>query len=107
MWTFQLTMGQLASGKGVQPFVTPKDYSNWLVRLEGYLKWMSSAEQNMLKGMALGYVLPKSLIVKVLPQLKVMAKEDISSHSFFNPSKIFLRIFWRSKKRPLTIPTQR
>ena len=37
MWTFQLTIGQLASGKGAQPFVTPDDYRNWLVRLEGYM----------------------------------------------------------------------
>ena len=28
MWIFQLTLGQLASGKGAQPFVTPKDYRN-------------------------------------------------------------------------------
>ena len=67
MWTFQLTMGQLASGKGAQPFVTPEDYRNWLVRLEGYIEWLESAEQNMRKGMALNYVLPKSLVVKVLP----------------------------------------
>ena len=28
MWTFQLTIGQLASGKGAQPFKTPQDYRN-------------------------------------------------------------------------------
>lgn len=102
MWTFQLTMGQLAAGKGAQPFVTPKDYRNWLVRLEGYLDWMASAEQNMRKGMALGYVLPKSLIVKVLPQLKVMAEEDISSHLFFSPIKNFPKDFSEAEKAALT-----
>ena len=60
MWTFQLTMGQLASGKGAQPFVTPNDYRNWLIRLEGYMRWMSSAEEKMKEGIEKGYVLPKS-----------------------------------------------
>mgnify|MGYP003682102123 FL=1 len=69
MWTFQLTMGQLASGKGAQPFNTVQDYRNWLIRLQGCLNWMLSAKNMMKLGIKKGYVLPKSLIIKVLPQL--------------------------------------
>ena len=35
MWSFQLSMGQLASGMGAQPFKSFKDYTNWLVRIDG------------------------------------------------------------------------
>ncbi len=87
MWTFQLTIGQLASGKGAQPFKTPQDYRNWLVRLEGYLEWLGSAEEKMKKGIEKGYVLPKSLIIKVLPQLLAMTKKDLTKHLFYSPIK--------------------
>ena len=87
MWTFQLTMGQLASGKGAQPFKTPQDYRNWLVRLQGYLAWMRSAEDKMRMGIEKGYVLPKSLIVKVLPQLEAMAQTAVADHLFYSPVK--------------------
>lgn len=87
MWTFQLTMGQLASAKGAQPFKTPQDYRNWLVRLEGYLAWIRSAEDKMRMGIEKGYVLPKSLIVKVLPQLEAMAQTAVVNHLFYNPVK--------------------
>lgn len=87
MWTFQLTIGQLASGKGAQPFKTPQDYRNWLVRLEGYLEWLGSAEEKMKKGIEKGYVLPKSLIIKVLPQLLAMTKKDVTKHLFYSPIK--------------------
>lgn len=85
MWTFQLTVGQLASGKGAQPFKTPLDYRNWLIRLQGYLDWMRSAEDKMREGIEKGYVLPKSLIVKVLPQLEAMAQKEVTDHLFYSP----------------------
>lgn len=87
MWTFQLTIGQLASGKGAQPFKTPQDYRNWLVRLKGYLDWMQSAEDKMRIGIQKGYVLPKSLIVKVLPQLEAMTQRKVTEHLFYTPIK--------------------
>ena len=87
MWTFQLTMGQLASGKGAQPFKTPQDYRNWLVRLQGYLAWMRSAEDKMRMGIEKGYVLPKSLIVKLLPQLEAMTQTAVADHLFYSPVK--------------------
>ena len=101
MWTFQLTMGQLASGKGAQPFVTPDDYRNWLVRLEGYINWMSSAEEKMKEGIEKGYVLPKSLIEKVIPQLSAMADTNLTSHLFYNPIKNLPDGFTKDEKAEL------
>ena len=87
MWTFQLTMGQLASGKGAQPFNTVQDYRNWLIRLQGCLNWMLSAKNMMKLGIKKGYVLPKSLIIKVLPQLWAMTQKETTEHLFYRPIK--------------------
>lgn len=85
MWGFQLSMGQLASGMGAQPFKNLEDYRNWLVRIDGYLEWLKSAKINMTEGIKIGWVLPKSLIKKVLPQLEVMTNQDIENHLFYKP----------------------
>ena len=85
MWGFQLTMGQLASGMGAQPFKTPQDYDNWLIRIEGYLSWLESAKENMKEGMAVGWVLPTSLVQKVIPQLEVMITTQWDEHLFYSP----------------------
>ena len=85
MWTLQLVIGQLASGASSQPFVTVEDYNNWLKRLESYLQWMNSAEDNMKEGMTTGHVLPKSLIKKVLPQLEALTTTNLDEHLFYAP----------------------
>ena len=85
MWSPNLFMGQLASGAGAQPFKTVDDYEKWLKRVDGYLAWMSSAEDNMRKGMENGHVLPKSLIKKVLPQLKALTVKELDKHLFYQP----------------------
>lgn len=89
MWSVNLMMGQLASGASAQPFKTVKDYNDWLKRLEGYLTWMESAENKMKAGVELGYVLPKSLIVKVVPQLEALTGKNIEQHLFYSPIKNF------------------
>ena len=66
-----------------------KDYKNWLVRIDGYLDWLKSAKIKMQEGMKTGWVLPKSLIKKVLPQLKVMTNEDVENHLFYKPVTSF------------------
>ncbi|QAA80789.1 DUF885 domain-containing protein [Aequorivita sp. H23M31] len=87
MWSINLLMGQLASGKSAQPFKTFEDYRNWLERLDGFVVWLKSAEKRMKEGMAEGYVLPKSLIVKIVPQLKPMTETDLDRNLFFSPIK--------------------
>jgi Uncharacterized protein conserved in bacteria len=103
MWGFQLTMGQLASAEGAQPFETVKDYENWLVRIQGYLKWLASAQEKMEEGMAIGWVLPQSLIKKVLPQLKGMTTSDLSKHLFYSPARNFPTSFSEEDKARLTV----
>ena len=87
MWSPNLFMGQLASGAGAQPFNTVDDYNNWLQRVDGYIKWLDSAEDNMREGIQKGHVLPKSLIKKVLPQLEALTTTDLDKHLFYQPIK--------------------
>ena len=89
MWSIHLIVGQLASAEGAQPFITVSDYSNWLVRLEGYIKWLANAETNMRKGVKNGYVLPKSLISKVIPQIKAITNSDLKNNLFYSPINKF------------------
>ncbi|MDH7444969.1 DUF885 domain-containing protein [Aquimarina sp. 2201CG14-23] len=102
MWSINLVAGQLASGASAQPFKTVEDYNNWLKRLDGYLAWMASAEAKMKEGMKEGYVLPKSLITKVLPQLEALTVEDMDKHLFYSPVKNFPESFSEEDKKQLT-----
>ena len=102
MWSVNLLMGQLASGSSAQPFKTVEDYNNWLKRLEGYVVWLNSAESNMKEGMAAGFVLPKSLIVKVVPQLKAMTEPKLDQNLFYSPVKNFPDNFSAENKKQLT-----
>ncbi len=102
MWSINLIAGQLASGASAQPFKTVEDYKNWLKRLEGYLKWMASAQEKMKEGIRQGYVLPKSLIAKVLPQLKALTVEDLDAHLFYTPVKNFPEGFSEEEKKQVT-----
>ena len=89
MWSIHLIVGQLASAEGAQPFRTVSDYSNWLVRLEGYIKWLGNAETKMREGVKNGYILPKSLISKVIPQIKAITNSDLKNNLFYSPINKF------------------
>jgi len=102
MWTLQLNVGQLASGASAQPFKTVEDYDKWLKRLDGYLNWMASAEAKMKEGIASKNVLPKSLILKVLPQLKALTTTNMSEHLFYAPVMNFPNDFSEADKKRLT-----
>ena len=101
MWSVNLNMGQLASGMSSQPFKTVEDYENWEKRMDGYLVWMSSVEEKMKEGMNEGYVLPKSLIVKVIPQLAAMTEQDLNKHLFYTPITNFPEGFSAEEKSRL------
>lgn len=102
MWSPHLMFGQLASGASAQPFETVEDYRNWQKRVDEYLVWLSSAEKNMRQGMQEGYVLPKSLIKKVIPQMESLAQADIQSHLFYTPITNLPESFSDDDKKAIT-----
>ena len=98
MWTLQLDIGQYAAGLSAQPFKTVKDYNNWLSRIDDYLNWLKTAENRMRQGMVNGYVLPKSLIKKVIPQLKTILNSNLEQNLFYSPARQFPNSFNESEK---------
>ncbi|GAA4953747.1 DUF885 domain-containing protein [Algibacter agarivorans] len=102
MWTINLTMGQFASGSSAQPFKTTKDYENWLSRLDKYNVWLLSAEKRMKQGIKEGYVLPASLIKKIIPQFEVLATTALKDHLFYWPIKNLPADFSTEEKKELT-----
>ena len=110
MWTINLTMGQLASGSSAQPFKTVEDYDNWLSRLDKYNTWLQSAKERMQQGMNEGYMLPKSLIKKVIPQFESLTIvktspegiTDFSEHLFYSPINTLPADFSDTDKTRLT-----
>ena len=102
MWSPHLMVGQLASGESAQPFKTVKDYNNWLKRLDGYVDWLHSAEAKMKEGIQLGHVLPKPLVLKVLPQLEAGTITDLDKHLFYSPIKNLPDTFSDEDKKSIT-----
>ena len=101
MWTLQLTIGQLATGTGAQPFKTVEDYENWLSRVDDYVVWLSSAKTRMEEGIERGIVLPKSLIRKVVPQLASITEADLEKNIFYTPARSFPEDFTAAQKEKL------
>lgn len=80
-----LVLGQFASGESAQPFHNTKDYDNWLKRISIFPQWADTAIANMNKGINMKWVLPKSLVVKVLPQLKEIAEKETEKNLYYLP----------------------
>lgn len=99
---FELSLGQLGSGTGAQPFKTVKDYDNWLSRAKQYVAWCDSTIVYFRKGMAEGLVLPKALVVKMIPQLKALQKEEPTASVFYGPIRLFPRNFSDADKNRFT-----
>lgn len=86
-WSFTLDLPVLGSGKGNQPFKTAADYMAFLKRLEVFPAWTDTAIANMREGIKTGWVLPRPLVVKILPQLSAMLVKDVQQSVFYGPIK--------------------
>lgn len=106
MWSPHLIMGQLGSGASAQPFKTVQDYDNWIKRTDGFIDWLNSARTNMQDGMSKGYVLPSSLVVKVVPQLRSMSEPPVEQHLFYGPINNLPEDFSAEDKDRLTTAYQ-
>jgi uncharacterized protein (DUF885 family) len=101
-WSFTLDLPQLGSGEGNQPFKTVKDYDNFLKRLSVFPAWTDTAIANMKQGIKTGWVLPKALAVKVLPQLKSMLVARPEQSIFYGAVKLMPDSFSAADKDRLT-----
>ena len=101
-WGLPLTMGQLGSGDGNQPFKTVKDYENWLGRVKGFSAWTDTAIANFRKGISAGMVLPKPLVEKMIPQMEAMIISDPSKSLFYSPVNKFPKSFTENDRSRIT-----
>ena len=97
-----LTIGQFGSGTVIQPFKTVKDYNNWLQRAGRFSAWADSAIIYFKKGMTEGIVLPKVLVVKMIPQMEAFITTDPTKSVFYGPITNMPASFDRSDKERLT-----
>lgn len=100
-WGFTLDLPQLGSGTGNQPFKTVKDYEDWLKRLSVFPAWADTAIENMRVGIKFGWVLPKSLVKKVLPQLRDVVVANDTASIFYGPIRNMPTSFGEDDRRRL------
>ncbi len=72
------------SGGGAQPFASARDYERWLSRIDDFRRWTVQAIANMRDGLRRGYTLPRNVVERTLPQLKLLG-EDTPSNVFYLP----------------------
>jgi uncharacterized protein (DUF885 family) len=81
-----ITMAQMGSGLGIQPFKTVSDYDNWIKRAGKFQAWTDSAIVYFRKGLQNGYILPRCLVEKMIPEMQDMVvKDDITKSIFYTP----------------------
>ena len=100
------TLGQLGAGTGAQPFKTVQDYDNWRARLAKVPVWADSAIANFRTGMRTGVVLPKALVLKMVPQLQAQITADASQSLFYGPINRLPATFSEADRTRLTAAYQ-
>jgi uncharacterized protein (DUF885 family) len=86
--SLHLEIGQWAGGTSAQPFKNVRDYENWLKRLDAFTEWCHTAVTNMRAGVKRGYVLPKALTEKTIPQMAALAKTPVEDHLYYSPIRL-------------------
>ena len=97
-----LMLGQMGSGTGNQPFKRVKDYDNWIKRATAFSGWADSAIVYFKKGIANKTVLPKSIVVKMIPQMQNMVTTEPTKSLFYGPITLMPAAFAEVDKQRLT-----
>jgi uncharacterized protein (DUF885 family) len=97
-----LMFSMFGSGSVIQPFKTVNDYEAWLQRVTVFPAYADSAIVYFKKGMAEGYVLPKSIVIKMIPQMQSMVVADATKSLFYGPITNLPATFGDADKKRLT-----
>ena len=92
----------IGSGRGVHPFKTPRNYEDFLGRVDGFVTWIDTAISNMRTGMERGITQPRDIMVKVLPQLDAQIVADPRASVFYEPIKNMPKDFDEATRGVLT-----
>jgi uncharacterized protein (DUF885 family) len=96
-----ISLPSMGAGTGIQPFKTVLDYKNWLKRMDDFTVWADTAIANFDKGISAGIVLPKALVLKMIPQMKAQTIPDSAKNIFYGPVKNFPPSFTAIEKQQL------
>ncbi len=102
MGDFRLSFSQMGSGSSIHPFKSVNDYDDFLKRVNGFVAQTDTAIANMRKGLAQNQVQPRTVINKVIPQLKAMLVDDVTKSLFYTPVKNMPASFSADDKQRLT-----
>ena len=94
-----LVLGQMGSGGGIQPFHTVSDYDHWISRAGKFQAWSDSAIVYFRKGLGNGYILPRCLVEKMIPEMQNMVVADITQSIFYTPLTLMPASFTESEKQ--------
>ncbi len=101
-WGLPLSFGQMGSGEGIQPFKTVADYDNFLERIKGFSQWSRTAIENMKAGTEKQIVLPKLLVLKMIPQMEALVVTSPEKSLFYGPITRMPKDFSAADKKRLT-----
>jgi uncharacterized protein (DUF885 family) len=76
-------------GRGVHPFRTVRNYDDFLGRVDGFVAWVDTAIVNMRTGISRGITQPRSVILKLIPQLEAQIVDDPAASAFYEPIRRF------------------
>lgn len=85
IFSLHLYIGQLGSGSSAQPFVTVKDYENWLSRMDDYFDFLDTSMGRMQEGIDMGFVHHKIITERMIKQLDDFILTPVKEHVFYTP----------------------
>jgi uncharacterized protein (DUF885 family) len=81
-----LSFAQMGSGTGSHPFKSVKDYDDWLQRVDAFGVWTRVAIEQYKRGAQEGYVLPRILVERMIPQMfDETIVGDLEKSIFYQP----------------------
>ena len=92
----------VGAGRSNHPFKTPRNYEDFLGRVDGFVVWMDTAIANMREGIARGVTQPRVLMERVLPQLDQQIVDDPTASMFWEPIRSFPADFDQPTRAALT-----
>ena len=102
-YALPLDLGTMGSGEGNQPFKTVQDYDNWLARAGAFPAWADSSIEYFKKGMATNFVLPKALVIKMIPQMQALVVKDATKSLFYGPISKLPTTFSDADKKTINL----
>ncbi len=96
-----LLFAQTGAGVGQYAILSAKDYENWQIRTDDYVRWTKDALANLREGMRRGYSLPRVLVEEMLPSLAALGA-DTSDNIFYQPLRAIPATLADSERTRLT-----